>query len=164
MNLQEIFKLGMKRELNELIEPGLKQLNLGSGNSPSKNAVNIDYPEWDATKNPIPYDNESLDTVWAFHFFEHFDGETVIKILHECERVLKTGGTLNIVVPHRLGSMAYHDLDHKTFWSEDTMKILLSTPYYNKNREVPWKFEINMSLIIGIVERNLALIIQLIKI
>ncbi len=70
---------------------------------------------------------------------------------------------MNIVVPHRLSQMAYHDLDHKSFWCEETLKNLFTTTYYLKNREQRWRFRIGTNVIIGIVERNLALMTQLIK-
>jgi SAM-dependent methyltransferase len=162
-NINEFFKLGMKRDIPELIEPGKYQLNLGCGANKLPNCENIDWPDWDAVTSNIPYPSESMDTIWAFHFFEHLTGEDAIRILKECERVLVVGGTLNIVVPHRLGMIAYQDLDHKSFWTEETIRTLVNNPYYEKNREVAWQLQVHMGVIIGIVERNLALMTQLVK-
>lgn len=170
MSIQDFFKLGMKRDIHNLIPPRLNHyggnaLNLGAGNSLIAGTDPLDLPEWNAEDGMLParIASDSVDTIFAFHFFEHLTGAKAIRILRECERVLKVGGTLNVVVPHRLSQMAYHDLDHKSFWTEETWKVLFSTPYYDKNRETPWLLEVNVNLIIGVVERNLALMTQLVK-
>ena len=114
-------------------------------------------------RSPIPFRDETIDTVFAFHFLEHFAGKRTIELLREIERCLKVGGTANIVVPYYRSNMAFHDLDHKCFFTEDTFKTLFSTPYYDKNRETVWKLEINVNIIIGVAERNLCLMTQLVK-
>jgi SAM-dependent methyltransferase len=163
--IQVLFALGMKREVPELLRPreGELALNLGPGNSPIAGTVALDLPDWDATKMPIPCDAGIVDTIFAFHFLEHFTGEQVIRILRECERVMRPGATMNVIVPHRLSQMAFQDLDHKSFWTEETWKELFSNPFYNKNREAPWRLHVRVNLIIGLVERNIALMTQLVK-
>jgi len=163
MDIHELFELGMKRELPRLLPAGPVALNLGADKQNIHGAFPLDYPEWNAETDAIPCPDGSVDTIYAFHFLEHLSGVHVIRMLRECQRVLKVGGTLNVVVPHHLGSMAYHDLDHKTFWTEDQFKTLFSTPYYDKNREEPWLFDIGLNVIIGIVQRNLAVMTQLVR-
>jgi SAM-dependent methyltransferase len=126
-------------------------------------AHNLDLPEWDGQYGLLPYGDGRVDAIYAFHFFEHLSGAQAITMLRECERVLRFGGILTTVTPHRLGSMAFHDLDHKSFWSEDTWKTLLGTPWYDKNREVPWKLRLGFNMIAGLNERNLCLMSQLVK-
>lgn len=167
MKFQTFFALGMKRSLPDLPElDTLPVLNLGAGNVASNGwwTEALDYPEWDASLGIIPRDSDSIGAVLAFHFLEHLNGREAIAILREIERVLVPGGSAFIVVPHRLSQMAYHDLDHKSFWTEETWKTLFSTPYYDKNREVPWRLAIEFNLIAGIVERNLALFTVLRKV
>jgi SAM-dependent methyltransferase len=162
MTIQELFKMGMKRDLSEIREPGPGEvLDLGAGNEGIDWATPLDLPGWDAELCDIPRKDESVAAIYAFHFFEHFTGRRAIKLLRECERVLVPGGVLTIVVPHRLGSMAFHDLDHKSFWCEDTLKTLLGNPYYDKHGE--WKMSVTFSMIAGVVERNLCLMAQLVK-
>ena len=161
MDIIELFKLGMKRDIVPLLPAGATQVNLGCGIQRMPNCLNLDLPDWNAETGAIPCDDQSVDTIWAFHFFEHLSGKDAIRMLRECQRVLKVGGALNIVVPHRLSQMAYHDLDHKSFYCEETWRNLFSTPYYEKNRELPWMFTIRTNVVIGIVERNLALLTQL---
>ncbi len=163
--VQALFALGMKFQLPELIPAPLGEitLNLGAGKSLMPNAWNLDYPDWDARKGELGFADGTIGAIYAFHFFEHLSGEDAIRMLRECERVLRPGGILTTVTPHRLGSMAFHDLDHKSFWTEDTWKTLLGTPWYDKNREVPWRLKLHFNMIAGISERNLCLMSQLIK-
>jgi SAM-dependent methyltransferase len=165
MTIQELFKLGMKRDLPELLVPeGDSMLNLGTGNSPIDGVRSLDYPDWDAEFDPIPEATGCVDAIFAFHFLEHLRGDDVVRILRECERVLRPGGVLTVVVPHRLGAMAYQDLDHKTFWTEETWQILMGNPHYDKHRERPWRLRVHANFMMGIVERNLALFTQLVRV
>lgn len=162
-DLIDLFALGMKRPIVPLIPMGDVVLNLGAGRQEIFGAATLDYPEWDASYMPIPWVDDSVDTILAFHFLEHLRGARVIEMLREIERVLRPGGTAMIVVPHRLSQMAYHDLDHQSFFCEETWRILFTTTYYAKNREVPWRLHVGTNVIMGLVERNLALLTQLEK-
>ena len=163
MKFQDLFLVGMKRELPEIETPTGLILNLGAGNTEMLGTVPLDYPSWDATRDPIPYGDGAVDHIFAFHFLEHLSGVDVIRVLREAQRVLRPGGTMLVVVPHRLSQMAFHDLDHKSFWCEETWRTLFSTPYYDKNRESPWKLRISFNLLAGLNERNLALFTQLVR-
>jgi len=163
VNIQQLFLLGMKRDLPELIPAGPRAVNLGAGSHHIPNAVPLDLPGWDAMHNPLPYPPESIDTFYAFHFLEHLPGDIVIRLLREMEEALRPGGVVNVVVPHRLGAMAFQDLDHRSFWTEDSWAVLFKNPHYQKNREVPWRLRPRFNLIMGQTERNLALFTQLVK-
>jgi hypothetical protein len=56
-----------------------------------------------------------------------------------------------------------HDLTHKTAFCEDTWSNLFSDPSYKRMGAEAWRFKIGLNIIIGIVERNLCLMTQLIK-
>jgi SAM-dependent methyltransferase len=135
-------------------------LNVGAGEKIIPGAVSIDYPEWDADKDLLRYGDETISGIHAYHFLEHVADP--VMILQEFQRVLKPGGILNICVPYYTSQMAAHDLDHKHQFCEETWRVLFGNPYYNKNR-IEWKLAINTNVIIGIVERNLALITQMEK-
>ena len=49
--------------------------------------------------NSLPYDNDTVDFIYAGHLLEHFYPDTVLSAVREWYRVLKPGGTLIIVVP-----------------------------------------------------------------
>ena len=159
----ELFEKGMDRKVPEFKDGhwGYDSINLGAGNKNIAGAESIDYPEWDADLSPIPRADESIGTIYAFHFLEHV--QEPVKVLQEMQRVLVKGGVANIVVPYYSSQMAAHDLDHKHVFCEETWKTLFNCPYYNKNR-IEWEFEIGFNMIMGVAERNLALVTQLIKV
>ena len=51
----------------------------------------------DITK--LPYEDESVDLIYASHVLEYFDREEAVDILSEWTRVLKKGAVLRIAVP-----------------------------------------------------------------
>jgi SAM-dependent methyltransferase len=135
-------------------------LNLGAGEKHISTALSLDLPEWDADVDPIPYPDESVNTIYALHFLEHV--KNPIALLRECQRVLKPGGHLNVVVPHWNTQLAHSDLDHKTSWDEETWSRILKNKYYAKNHD-GWRFRIGTNILIGIDARNLLILTQLIK-
>ena len=163
MTLQELFKIGMKREIPELLPIDSPAVNLGAGAQQMPYTMNLDYPDWNGEEDTIPMEENSVGTVFAFHFLEHLPGESVISMLREVERVLKPGGTMLIVVPHAASSMAFHDLDHKSFFNEDTFPNLFDTRYYTKHREDPWQLKIHLNIVMAVAFRNLAVLTQLVK-
>tara|TARA_Y100000310_G_scaffold297008_1_gene329703 strand:- start:327 stop:818 length:492 start_codon:yes stop_codon:yes gene_type:complete len=161
MTINELFQHGMDRHLPELIPVnGEVILNLGAGNKLISGTIPLDYPGWDGETDDLPFDDEGVDHIFAFHFFEHLNNP--VRCLYDCQRVLKPNGTLNIVVPYYTSQIAYQDLDHKKFFCVETWRTLFRNPYYDKN-SLEWEFEIGLNVIIGVVERNLALMTQLIK-
>jgi predicted SAM-dependent methyltransferase len=123
-------------------------------------ALPLDYPEWNADRDEIPFDADSVVEIHAYHFLEHCVDP--VRVLLECQRVMRKGAVMNIVVPYYKSEMAHHDLDHKHFFTEDTFKVLFNTPYYNKHK-IHWHLSVHCCFIMGIVERNLALFVQLVK-
>jgi len=164
MNVQELFKLGMKRDIPELLDfpngPFNTIINVGCGNTHIEGTIGVDYPEWDADKDALPFSDDSIDGIHAYHFLEHC--KEPVKILQEFQRVLKPGGVVNIVVPYYSSLLQAQDLDHKHSFTEETWKTLFNNQYYNKNK-IEWKFHIGTNIIIGVVERNMCLMTQLIK-
>jgi SAM-dependent methyltransferase len=106
---------------------------------------------------------KSVGGAVAFHFMEHLAKDDAIKMIQEVERVLAPGGVFNMVTPYWMSEMAYQDLDHKTFWTENTFRNLFNNPYYDGTMPRNWKFKVQTCLIMGVVHRNLALVTQLVK-
>lgn len=85
------------------------KLNLGCGGDYIEGFVNVDQyadhkvdARYDVAK--IPYDDNTVDEIRAFHVIEHFhflDGQ---KVLKEWCRVLKPGGRLHLETPDFLES------------------------------------------------------------
>lgn len=171
MNIQDLFALGMKRHIPELLDaPEGIVVNLGAGNSPIPGAVNLDWPEWSAESYGIRLldehghlviaEDESIACIHAYHFLEHLHDP--LRMLMEINRVLKPGGVVNICVPHYSGSMAHQDLDHKRTFALETWDNALRCKYYTKDRE-GWKLRIHFNIMIAIAERNTCILAQLVK-
>jgi hypothetical protein len=164
MDIIEMFKLGMKRDIKPLVTPDMTNaINLGAGKNPIPGARSLDFPQWDADWGCLPETEKKLTAVFAFHFFEHITGESAIALLRDIQKKMVPGGTVNIVVPHAKSDLWLHDLDHKSFYVTDTWETLFSTPYYDKNREEPWLFDIGTNIVIAVTERNTALMTQLVR-
>lgn len=166
--MQDMFLWGMSRGVDPIdLFPDGPVLNLGAGRKQLPfSAVNLDLPQWDARKDRIPYGDGAVAGVVAFHFLEHLDGDTVSKVLWEVQRVLKTGGSMLIAVPYYNSQVQAQNLDHKSVYCEETWKNLFEDPTYQ--RDVEWwgkgRLEVGFNLICGIVERNMCLLTQLVRI
>jgi hypothetical protein len=93
---------------------------------PQAIGVDIDYPGYDGVR--LPFEDDSVDAIYSSHCFEHVPDEQAV--LRDWWRVLKTGGYIVLVVPHRdlfekraaLPSLG--NSDHKKFY---TPAVLLET-------------------------------------
>lgn len=78
----------------------------------------IDYPDVDIVGDV--YDvlkslpKNSIDEIYAFHFFEHVSDVSLL--LAEIARILKTKGRVQIVVPHFSNPFFYSDPTHRSFF------------------------------------------------
>lgn len=165
MNIQDFFMLGMKREVSELIpnNDGCAVLNLGGGRTQIGKSINLQLPEWDANKDKIPFQDDSVDQVHMYHLIEHLNNP--VRVFIEIQRVLKTGGHCNIVVPYYLGAMSYQDITHTKHFSINYLNILFANDYYDTSYGLnhEWKFKINFNMVLGITDANLAIFSQIIK-
>lgn len=167
--LIDLFNFGMNRSVKGIWPIGIVDnkvnLNLGAGSKQFSWADNgYQLPQWDAEKKGLHrHKKNTVDAILAMHFLEHLTPGRLPFILSECERVLKVGGTLTTVVPHRLGGIAFQDLDHKTFWTENTWETLFENGYYRTRKEGGGLLKLRFNLIIGDCEKNLCLFSQFTK-
>jgi len=159
-SVEDLFHVAMDRVIPDLIYRNIYSkmvLNVGAGNKLIRGAVSLDLPEWNAETMLIPYKDETVSLIHCYHFLEHIQNLTFV--LREFERILISGGVVNICVPYYLSGMAFRDQDHKRYFTEETWKTLFDNKYYDKMKEGrPWKFKI------GIEERAMCLLTQLIKV
>jgi SAM-dependent methyltransferase len=66
---------------------------------PSATGIELDYRGYDGIH--LPQETGSQGYVFASHILEHIKASEVTEILHEWMRVLRTGGYLVLIVPHR---------------------------------------------------------------
>ena len=83
----------------------MKLVNVGCGRQVHPAWCNLDLTasapgviEHDLRQG-LPFDDRSCDAVYHSHVLEHLQPEQAAKLLAECFRVLKPGGTLRIAVP-----------------------------------------------------------------
>src|ERR1700733_5897013 len=80
------------------------KLNIGCGANVVSDWINVDLYgppgvfRWDCRRG-MPFDDESVSSIFAEHVFEHFDPAIGLKFLSECYRCLQPEGTVRIVVP-----------------------------------------------------------------
>lgn len=74
----------------------------------------------DIGKDPLPFEDNSVDEIRAIHLFEHLYPEQLFFVMDECFRVMKPLGKLHIEVP-KAGTPAYYvHPDHKLQFMPDT--------------------------------------------
>lgn len=84
------------------------RLNLGCGDWLLNDFINCDLynlkadKQFDARK--LPFDDESVDEIYACHLIEHFNFHEAFDVLKEWKRALKPGGLLRIETPDMLKS------------------------------------------------------------
>lgn len=80
------------------------KLHLGCGwRNFGEDWIHIDGGEYPHVKyhdiTKLPFDNNSVDLIYASHVFEYFNREEGLEVLRGWYRVLKKGGILRIAVP-----------------------------------------------------------------
>lgn len=80
------------------------RLNVGCGEILKEGYVNVDLFVQNpgivqAPADSLPYSDSSVDEVFSSHLLEHITHGQTIKVLSEWFRVLRPGGTLQLVVP-----------------------------------------------------------------
>jgi len=161
--IQDLFKIGMSREVPMLLSKDHgTHINVGAGTYKTLHGAEpIDYPEWDARKDRLPYEDESVDVIHCYHFLEHMADPVLI--LQDFERVLKVGGYTNIVAPYYNSHLQAKCLDHKSMFNESTWDNLFNQYSYD-NFSGEWKLKVHTTFIMGVEEKNMALLTQLVKV
>lgn len=113
----------------------------------------LDFPSVDIVGDALEvlksFPEQSIQRISSSHFFEHIDD--LEGLLTECSRVLVSGGTIDIVVPHFSNPYFYSDYTHKIFFGLYTFSYLCDTP--NLRRKVP-KYGNDLPLILKSVHLN----------
>lgn len=93
------------------------RLNLGCGFFKRDGWVNIDAdpaygPDIVADCTRLPYDDQTVDEIYAGHILEHIEESLRLAPLREWKRVLKSGGKIVVVVPDVFRSLCtlYFDI------------------------------------------------------
>lgn len=99
-------------------------LNFGCGLKKLVGGINVDLyaicnPDviWDLNKTPLPWEDNSVDRIFAHHVFEHLQPDCWWDTFCDCARILKIGGILEIRTPHESSSSAGTYRDHYTIFT-----------------------------------------------
>lgn len=105
--------------------PDLRKLNVGCGDRALPHWTNLDFVARDGLvsahdlRTPLPFPDATFDAVYHSHVLEHLDLPAAARLLRECHRVLKPGGTLRVAVP---------DLEQKARGYLETLDAALAQP------------------------------------
>ncbi len=94
------------------------KLDIGCGTRKQDGFTGVDsipFPGVDVVadlKERWPFDDGSVDEVYASHIIEHFTGKERVHIVNELYRVMKPGAKATLIVPHWSSCRAYGDPTH----------------------------------------------------
>lgn len=104
------------------------KIDVGCGRNPKEGFAGIDKSErvgaeyvLDVEKEPLPFEDCTVDEIYCSHFLEHIDD--IIYVMNEFWRVLKWDGKLQINVPHWNSTLSVQDPTHKRAFSEESFKF-----------------------------------------
>ena len=107
MRVRRVFE----RTINKVSKVKREYLNIGAGpvwlherffvvDQCFKSDESLGRTNFDLVKDlPLPFENDSLKGIYSSHCFEHLNQQELIPIIKEAHRILRTGGTLRVVVP-----------------------------------------------------------------
>lgn len=105
------------------------KLNLGCGSNVRRDYVNIDCIDMpgilqlDLEIGRLPFPKGSVTEIIASHIMEHL--HNYLKLLNECHRVLKPGGSLYFRAPCYPSVECFQDPTHVQFFTERTLNYFL---------------------------------------
>ncbi len=110
-------------------------ISLGCGKTKPIGWIGIDkrsFPDVDYVldigKNPLPFQDNSVNEIRAIHLFEHLTPDELFFSVDECWRVLKPTGLLHIEVPKAGTSAFYAHPDHKIHFMKYTFAFFQVPP------------------------------------
>ncbi len=74
------------------------------------------YLNWDIVKSGLPFKDGELDGILASHVVEHMDAQEGVRLLKECWRALKPGGSLLVSVPDASIFRSVNEEDRNENW------------------------------------------------
>lgn len=138
-------------------ETGLK-LNIGCGFNKLDGYLNVDgFPDcapdlvWDLEKTPWPFEDDSVDEIYANHVLEHLGQatQTFFAIVKEIYRVVRHDGEVRIAVPHPLHNSFMTDPTHVRRFTADTFVML------SRTRNLDWaQRRVNVTMLALMLDVN----------
>lgn len=79
--------------------PGAVRLNIGAGGTEIPGYTPFDIKDGFDASQPLPFEDGSVDEIYASHVLEHIPYTQTVPVLREWARVLKPNGIMRIAVP-----------------------------------------------------------------
>ena len=185
-DLFDIFDVAMRRPRVDWIEleyPPFSQtpgeandrfIQFGGENKILWGYREVNYPEWNAEDlmAPLPFETETVASIVCIHTVDHLSSAAVQHWLEECERILEHQGVITIVVPHFMSTLAHECIEHKTQYGLKTWRNLLGggndvsvdyRPEFPSENHWRESLKVGFNMVMGLEERNLVQVTQLIK-
>lgn len=83
---------------------------------------------------PLPFPDNCVDMIYSCHLLEHFRYPDLMKLLHECLRILKPGGVFSAAVPN---ARIYLDA-YQNPVNFDSALFCRHEPAYNYNSKIDY--------------------------
>lgn len=114
------------------------KVELGCGNTKREGYIGVDrfpLPDVDVVADlngALPFDSDSVDTVWACHSLEHLSN--LSHTFAEIYRVTKHGSVIQVLAPYYFSTLNISNFYHQSAWTEDTPRLfdLYPTDMVNK--------------------------------
>ena len=110
------------------------KLNIGCGRDKREGYINVDSSPLvnpdkvcDLEKTPLPFKDNSVDEILAFHVLEHI--KNFIPLMHDLHRVCKNGSIIKIKTPFYSAWGQYNDPTHVRFFSPRTFTYFQKGTY-----------------------------------
>ena len=129
------------------------ELELGCGGKKLKNdSIGIDLIDYDCVdivgdifKVLAAFPDETVDKIVAHHFIEHIDN--LSDLITEFNRVVKNGGTIEILVPHFSNPFFYSDPTHRNFFGLYTFQYYFNSESIFKRKVPNYNSKLKMEVI-----------------
>lgn len=126
------------------------RLDIGGGHTPAPGHVNLDSTHGKGkfrrqVQDGIPLADGTVDSARASHVLEHIPTEHRIFVMNEVHRVLKPGGTFEVILPLFPSWQAMADPTHVSFWVAESFDYFTGEKFAQADygirhwRKVSWE-------------------------
>jgi len=138
----------------------MKKLHLGCGKRNFPGFINVDLADYPhihhkrSVDDLSPFENGSVDLIYASHVFEYFKFSDAPRVLAEWRRVLRTGGILKLAVPDLTKLISAYEISHNALDIQGPIYGLMDIISDGKPRVVYHKVLYDFNLLEKILEQN----------
>lgn len=136
------------------------RLHLGSATNRLPSWVNVDLLRpgraldlyWDL-RRPLPFEDASVDAIFAEHLLEHLPFTAGVRLLRECRRVLRQSGIVRVGVPdldrYIASYLGQDDIIERVRPGRPTRALALGEPFFLYGHRCMYDFETMRHALLG---------------